>query len=59
MPPNEATGLDIEPPENMKLETLAEFIGYDHQDAHDALADVRATVAYVRKYGPFVKAGKS
>ena len=31
-------------PEDFKLGTLAEFLGIDHVDAHDALSDVRVAV---------------
>ncbi|MEM6454917.1 MAG: 3'-5' exonuclease [Acidobacteriota bacterium] len=33
-----------QPPENLKLSTLSNIFGIDHDDAHDALADVRANV---------------
>ena len=33
-----------ERPENMKLGTLAQHFGIQHEGAHDAMADVRATV---------------
>jgi DNA polymerase III epsilon subunit-like protein len=37
------------PPANHKLETLAEWLGLPAFEAHDALADVRATVAVARE----------
>ncbi len=38
-----------EKPENYKLGTLCKFFGIELSEAHDALADVRATVALARK----------
>ena len=37
------------PPANHKLETLVEWLGLPPFEAHDALADVRATVAVARE----------
>lgn len=40
---------DVTPPENLKLGTLCEYFGIPlGDDAHDALADVRATVSLYR-----------
>lgn len=40
----------LTPPVDFKLQTLCEYFGVDHRvdDAHDAMADVRATVRIYR-----------
>lgn len=35
-------------PENLKLETVAPFLGVEHGKAHDAMADARASVGIAR-----------
>lgn len=35
-------------PENLRLETVAPFLGIEHGEAHDALGDVRATIAVAK-----------
>lgn len=39
----------LTPPENFKLATVCKYFGVELSNAHDALADVRATVALRRK----------
>ncbi len=36
------------PPENLRLETLCGYYGFEHPDAHDALGDVRANIKVAR-----------
>lgn len=39
---------DIGRPENFKLEGLCKYFGIPHENAHDAMADCRATIAVYR-----------
>jgi len=36
-------------PRNYQLVTLCEHFGIEHADAHDALGDVRATIALAKR----------